>query len=42
MWTRSFAKILRHRFAKDAMKQMTTDESNWDCEIDYIRIWERK
>ena len=29
-------------FAKDAMKQMTADESNWNYEIDYIRIWERK
>jgi hypothetical protein len=29
-------------FAKDAMKQMTADESNWNYEIDYIRVWERK
>lgn len=29
-------------FAKDAMKQMTADESNWNYEIDYIRVWERQ
>lgn len=29
-------------FAKDAMKQMTADESNWNYEVDYIRVWERK
>ncbi len=29
-------------FAKDAMKEMKADESNWDYVIDYIRVWERK
>jgi hypothetical protein len=28
-------------FAKDDMKLMTADESNWDFVIDYIRVWKR-
>lgn len=28
-------------FAKDDMKQMTADESNWDFVIDYIRVFKR-
>ena len=26
-------------FAKDDMKAMTADESNWDFVIDYVRVW---
>ncbi|MDF3056740.1 MAG: hypothetical protein K0R17_955 [Rariglobus sp.] len=29
-------------FAKEAMKHVTADESNWDYVIDYIRIWQRR